>query len=249
MPITKRFFGKTLSEISSELPPEKKEPVSESIVSSIQNPESYITLPARKHGSYEYPEIFVAKERTLQGKNWYEAQEALSAENKFMPTIKQYVDFLSLLKSGKAYDGNGAFVSKQELDSILDDILTVRNPWRAEWLDAQFSKQGQRLYISYHKFKQGKLEQVTESLQEYHLMQDKLPGISLDDWLQNATEQGLPSSRTKKGSLYFWHPRENHVAGFVADSNGASLYCYGDPRVSDSALGVRECVSAEGASR
>ena len=210
------------------------------------NKEDYVILEGRTHGSYEYPDILVAKQRSLQGKNWHKAQEALEAEGRFMPTIRQYVDFLTLLKSGKAYDGAGKKINNQELDSILDDILTVRNPWRAEWLDASFSKQGQEFYISYHRLNQGKLEQVTEPLQEC-LMQDKTPGIDIESWLQNANEQGLPSQSTKQEKLYFLHPREGRVAGFGADSVRASLDCDGYPRGSGSALGVRECVSAEGA--
>ena len=249
MPITKRFFGRKLSEISSEMPKEVQTSVMQA-PQNVENPESYILLPARAHGSYEYPNILVAKQGSLQGKNWHEAQEALKAEGKFMPTIRQYVDFLNILKSGVAYDGTGALMQKQELNSILDDILKVRSPWRTEWLDASFSKQGEQLYITYHKFNQGKLEQVTEPepLQAC-LMKDKTPGISLDNWLQSSPEQGLPSSDTKEGSLYYWHPRENHVARFGADSDGAGLDCVRGPRGSSSALGVRECVSAEGATR
>ena len=222
------------------------------MVQEIQEKQSlgnYLILEGRAHGSYEYPDTLIAKKRSMQSKKWQEAQDALKAEGKFMPTIRQYADFLNLLKSGNAYDGKGHAIAKSELDSILDEILELRNPYRAEHLDASFSKQGEQFYITYHKFNSaGKLEQVTEPLQE-RLMQDKIPGINLEDWLKKANEQGLPSPKAKQGRLYYWCPREGRVAGFDASSNGANLDCDWDPQTSNSALGVREGISAEGASR
>ena len=70
-------------------------------------------------------------------------------------------------------------------------------------------------------------------------MQDKIPGISLDHWLNNANSQGLPVPNTNNGDLYYWHPRDNSVARFRSYSGGALLDCYRDPGDSGSALGVR----------
>ncbi len=67
---------------------------------------------------------------THQGKNWKDSHSALNQEGAFMPTIRQFVDFLNLLRSGKAYDGRGKLVDKSKLDGILDEIYTVRDPWR-----------------------------------------------------------------------------------------------------------------------
>ena len=243
MPLDKLIFGHGISDIPNEMPERAQEEA------SIPSPEQYILLPGRAHGSYEYPDTLIAKGRSIQSKKWQEAQDALKAEGKFMPTIRQYADFLNLLKSGNAYDGKGHAIAKSELDSILKDIITVRDPWRAEWLDASFSKQGEQFYIKYHTFNSaGSLEQVTEPLQEC-LMQDKISGINLEDWLKKANEQGLPSPKAKQGRLYYWCPREGRVAGFDASSNGANLDCDWDPQTSNSALGVREGISAEGASR
>ncbi|HIH18259.1 MAG TPA: hypothetical protein HA282_01670 [Nanoarchaeota archaeon] len=219
------------------------------MVQEIQEKQSlgnYLILEGRAHGSYEYPDTLIAKKRSMQSKKWQEAQDALKAEGKFMPTIRQYADFLNLLKSGNAYDGKGHAIAKSELDSILDEILELRNPYRAEHLDASFSKQGEQFYITYHKFNSaGSLEQVQEPLQEC-LMQDKTPGIDLEDWFKKANEQGLPSPKTKKGSLYYWCPREGRVAGFDAYSGRAILNCDRDPLASYSALGVREGISVAG---
>ncbi|MBS3083085.1 hypothetical protein J4454_04040, partial [Candidatus Pacearchaeota archaeon] len=80
------------------------------MVQEIQEKQSlgnYLILEGRAHGSYEYPDTLIAKKRSMQSKKWQEAQDALKAEGKFMPTIRQYADFLNLLKSGNAYDGKG----------------------------------------------------------------------------------------------------------------------------------------------
>ena len=70
-------------------------------------------------------------------------------------------------------------------------------------------------------------------------MEDKKPGISLDDWLDNPTAQGLPKPDAKDGSLYFWHARADAVARFYAGSDWAGLNCNGDPSYRNSDLGVR----------
>jgi len=220
------------------------------MVQEIQEKQSlgnYLILEGRAHGSYEYPDILVAAGRTHQRETWYRLWDSLHAEGKFMPTIRQYVDFLSDLRSSKKLStGDGKELNTQRRVSILDEILELRNPYRAEHLDASFSKQGEQFYITYHKFNSaGSLEQVQEPLQEC-LMQDKTPGIDLEDWFKKANEQGLPSPKTKKGSLYYWCPREGRVAGFDAYSGRAILNCDRDPLASYSALGVREGISVAG---
>jgi len=208
---------------------------------NISDPENYIALPGKAHGTYSYPDLLVPIERTHQNKDWDDAQAALRAEGYFMLTIRQFIDYINLLKSGTAYYGSGRQIGKSELDAILFDIVGVKDPWRAEWLDAKFGKTiifGENT-ITYHKIKTyGTLEEVTEPLQDC-LMEDKLPGISLDYWLQNATPQGLPPKKTPKGNFWYWRPRQGYVAGFVAHSGGAVLSCSGDLQYVYSAFGVR----------
>jgi len=63
---------------------------------------SYILLPENEyHGN-----LLVSKERKYFRKNWYEAHKELNKEDSHMLTIRQFVDFLNLLKSGNAYDEN-----------------------------------------------------------------------------------------------------------------------------------------------
>ncbi len=216
------------------------------VPSNFNDAESYLILPGRViTKDYSYPDLLVSMEKSYHNNTWHEAHEELHKEDSFMLTIRQYVDFINLLKSGKAHNGKGNSVDKATLDKILDEILTVRSPWRSEWLDAKFSKKtsgilnrSEQWYIDYHKINNGNLEEVTEKLDEC-LMNDKTPGISLDSWLSNATTQGLPSKDIPNGDLYYWNPRDKTVAGLDADSDGASLDCYGGPGVSVAGRGVR----------
>ena len=149
-----------------------------------------------------------------------------------------FVEKLKLLKSGEAFNRNGNKHDHKRLELAFKEITEVRNPWRAEWLNHRYSKQDSRLQVTYHKFVNGKLEKVTEPLNEDTLMQDRAPGISLDDWIENPTSQGLPRKSVKEGSLYFWHPRENRVARFGAGAGRSDLGCDGGPMGSYSVVGV-----------
>src|SRR3989344_3451414 len=60
----------------------------------LKNPEKYIILPGRTHGSYGFLDLVVAMDRTYQGKNWHDAHLALSKEGSQMLSIRQFVDFL-----------------------------------------------------------------------------------------------------------------------------------------------------------
>ena len=245
---------------------EEKELPSSKVITpaTIPNPESYIILEGQKHGTYSYPDMLVSMDKSYFNQDWYSAQRTVHQNNECMLTPRQFVDFLNLLKSDRAYNGEGKPLPGSKLNSLLDEIIIVRshwsaewlarNYWRVEWLDACFSAQGETTKVTYHTIRgDGILEQVTEPLEDC-LMNDKTPGIDLDDWLKKATYQGFPDKKTgsgspdKKtgsGSLYYWYPRDERVAGFGASSVGAGLGCDGDPRNSGdpqnsySTLGVR----------
>ncbi len=202
------------------------------------NLSNYILLPSH--------DIYIAKERTLQGKNWFDAHEELHKQNARMLTLKEFAEFLKLLKSGKAFDGTKNKVDSRELETIIKEIIEFRNPYRSEWLDNRYSKKGgileirSKLSVTYHKFdSSGKLVEVTEQLDPDTLMEDKIPGISLGDWIENPTPQGLPKSNTKDGKLYYWQPTEGSVVRFNADAGRVVLNCDRDPASSYPALGVR----------
>ena len=126
-------------------------------------------------------------------------------------------------------------IRKSRLNSLIEDITKRIDPTRGERLDAEFGKNT----LAYHRIREdGTLIKTTEPLEEC-LMQNKIPGIDLGDWLRNPTSQGLPRKDTPDGDLHYWHPINNAIARFGADSGGAGLVCFLDPQYSSSALGVR----------
>ncbi len=162
--------------------------------------------------------------------NWEESHNLLRGLGRIMVNPRQYVDFLQLLRSGKAYDGNGNIIPDYVLQNTFEDITAVRNPWRAEWLDAKFRRQGKIFDIVYWN----NADMLTDTL-----MTDKNPGIDLETWIKKANEFGLPKPKIPKGDLYYYAPRDGAVAGFYADSGGADLNCIGDPSYRGVRLGVR----------
>ncbi len=112
------------------------------------------------------------------------------------------------------------------------EITEVRDPWRAEWLDASFKTLKNAVQISYnHRIINGKLLPQNQEPLEACLMED----CKVD--LGRFNKQGFP---TQKGSdFYYWRPVEGYVARFSAFSVRAFLDCYGNPRGSDPGLGVR----------
>ena len=138
------------------------------------------------------------------------------------------------------YDGKGNKLERKELKSLFKEITEVRDPWRSEWLNDRYIEKSNGLYVVRNKFdSSGKLVEATEELDKDTLMQNKIPGIDLDDWLNSSTEQGLPRKNTQDGSLYYWSPTANYVAWFDAGSGWAGLCCYWGPLSSDAGIGVR----------
>ena len=171
--------------------------------------------------------FYVAKERKLLGKNWFESQNELHSKNEKMLTIPEFREYLKFIRENNK--------------EIYDEITEVKSPWRAEWLDADFKTKGKNLIVNYHIFENGKIIQKSAVLDENTLMKDKTPGISIDDWLSNSTPQGLPSENIKLGDLFYWYPRSdnNSVARFNVDDGRACLSCYRDPSYGSDSLGVR----------
>ena len=211
----------------------------------ISNPADYIFLEGQNYvGNNAYDDTLVSMDLTHKGKNWNEAHVLLQQEGAYMLKIRQFVDFLNLLKSGKAFDGTGKLVNQSKLTSILDEIWTVRSPWRSEWLDAKFEKKGGTLgmggdmYINHgHKIVNGQPQPLFSDKLASYLSSDKQ--IDHDSLLANANQWGLPRPDIKAGSLYYWSPANGKVAGFFADSDGAYLFCVRIPSVTNSYLGVR----------
>jgi hypothetical protein len=171
--------------------------------------------------------LYVAKEKELFNNDWNQTQESLHQRGDRMPTILEYITFINHLRTK----------NDEESRKILDEIYTVRNPWRSEWLDAKFIVKDSRVTMEYHTFTNSKIEEKSIDLQGI-LMGDKTPGIDLNSWLSD-NEHGLPKQNIQDGQLYFWHPRTERVARFGANSDWAYLGCGGGSGYHDSSLGVR----------
>ncbi len=181
--------------------------------------------------------------------NWFNSLKFNLALGNKTPNLAEFNNIGFVLFQGmqgklKLYNVSGKEIDKQILQNYFNDIYAVKNPWRAEWIDADFKVEDRKLYLKDNHIldKDGNLiSSRTRKLQKNILMQNKTPGISLTDFLTNPTQQGLPNKETKKGDLYYWHPLSdnNSVARFNAVSCGAYLSCDRSPSNWYANLGVR----------
>ncbi len=194
-----------------------------------------VTRNARRvDGMIHVPEagIYFAKQRKHLEKAWGETHSLLAAENLRMPTPEEFRRVLKYFKDSQ----------DNELQKLYNEITQVREPWRANWLDADFKVVNGVLHMNYnHILQNGNLTpRNSDALDKDTLMENRTPGISLEDWLSNPTSQGLPRKTISSGDLYYWKPLadNNSVARFDASSGGADLYCGRYPDYGDSDLGV-----------
>lgn len=157
--------------------------------------------------------LYVAKEKSLYNLYWHEAHKELHKKGLQVLTIRQFIDFLLYLKQNPDI---------KDAKNILDEVLTKREHYRGECLDAMFSKKGGQRYISYnHRIENGELVAKNIEPLEKCLMED----CYID--LKSCNRQGLP---TKKGDDIMYHypiipMMEGCVAIFEAIGNLACLHC------------------------
>lgn len=261
---------------------EEEEQITPIITAANIEPADYILLEGKSYGSYSYDDLVVCKyklglvpevqqtarqlritvQNTAKEKNGREyigeinQQEALKLNlllGGFTLVPRQFWDFYKLLKSGKAFDGKGNKITKGELERIFNEIAEEREPWRGEWLDADFKyldvnenpvnenePNGEQWIYYEHKLEEQNGQKILvpkrKERLEICLMNDCLASFN------SLNYQGLP---TKKGKDFsYWFPRKdnNSVAGFDAGSDRASLNCNRYPSNRDASLGVRLCV-------
>ncbi len=253
-----------LDEIANELLNENITQDSNTTSSSnVRNPETYLILPGNLRAVH-YPDLLVSTSRlgyddevkriskklnlNLQNNdqgfigdiNHEQALSLNSNLNDFTLAPRYFTDFLWLLLQGsqgklKVHYANGREIDQSKLETYLKEIVEVRNPYRAEWLDAKYGDN----IITYTEVINNGFKKVTEQLDNDTLMENKIPGINLESWLKNPTIQGLPRKSTKEGKLYYLMPQDGYVAWFGADSAWAVLSCGRDSTYSDTGLGVR----------
>ena len=172
-------------------------------------------------------------------------------------TIKEFIDYFTGIKDASEGKLNLSYADGTQLNytealelwNFLSSTTRTRgNCWT--WLNGMFKKEG---IIKKHFV----LETVTgidgngDLIVHPEKSEDCLNG---DCYVKlEFNSQGLPVRKSNNQNysqgenLYFYHPRENWVAGFYADSDRSSLSCNGSPSGSVAALGVFAC--AEGASQ
>ena len=183
--------------------------------------------------------LYVAKERSLLGKNWYDSHKELHKQELRMPTLPEIGETIFYLRDNQ---------NNPELKQVYDDILKkTQSGWHGEWVNAKF-KIDDKKYVQTVTGIDSNGELVYSNLEEITCFDNN---CYVDITTQNNVDkQGLPTVKSSDNSykqgenLYFWYPRDGSVAGFVADSDRAGLGCDGGPGGRDDALGVFAC--AEG---
>ena len=207
-------------------PKTKKEKTNQPSEESINHSE----LPAIKEGYIYVPVIgiYVAKQRTFEKNNWYNCQRLLKENGQRMLTISEFIRFVRHVKGDTKYIRDA---TEDEIEYIRDDILTIRNPPRGDWLDARFYEQKRKMEIGYpHKFENGLIIAKNSELLEKCLGQDQIStGIDFNSWLNNSTSQGLPETNIAKGDLAYSSPKELCVAGFGINNMLIHFNCAIDP--------------------
>lgn len=183
-----------------------------SIECHVEDPENYILLEGRKYGNYAYPDILISTRLKYFGQNWIDAHKKLKQEDSFMLTIRQFADFLKLLKLGIAYNGLGNKLEGYELDRIQDQVLI---PEQREWLDASFTITRNKVsYMTLNNkidpsdnlipiFSQRLSENIRRSLRS----------VDFEQWIRSKNKVGLPVKK-QRGDLYVHALRNNSVSYF-----------------------------------
>jgi hypothetical protein len=211
-------------------------PIAQNTTDLLRDSAKYLLLPGRTHGNYSYPNTVISLDMVHQGLSWHDTHKALTAEGKYMPTIRQFVDFINELKSGQAVDASGEKIKDYVVTEVYNSIFQSGAITKVRWLNAIFYKISNEIYMnSSHRFNQanptrGMFGESSRLLP--CLTQNRVElGIDICDWLARATEQGLPPEDTHDGKLHYYAPRfDLSIARFVTGSRNASLICATCPR-------------------
>lgn len=205
--------------------------------------EEYILLPGQDHDKIYYPDLLVAMTTTYNRLDWYQTHSALFIEGSIMLPPRPAIDFIHLLQSGVAYDGNGKKVDKSRLDQILGRMLIKGVSLRAEWLDANFHLRDGQIYIhTHHRIKNGKLKPRTiEPVDPACLIRNQTGTTYIN--LASVNHQGLPTREANTQTMMRYRcptqEKDNTVAALVAYTGGSALDCASLSTLQHSGRGVR----------
>jgi hypothetical protein len=181
-------------------------------------PDIYLHMPARYHQDFSYNDCIVSARRTDGRCNWYSAQKSLFTSNQNMLTLRMFVDFLSILRSGKVYGSDGySRVSHRVVDAIVQDVLGSPG---AEWLDTYFfCAAKQKVSFAHENF----TIHHESTLGSYR--KQSVGGISFANWVEHATIEGLPSHDCSDGGVRYFPPSPRSVCSFEHDGSSVRLNC------------------------
>jgi hypothetical protein len=219
------------------------EPQKRIVVPANINPREYLQVPPYN--------LIIAKSEIHKGKDMYQALEALAEENLFMPSPAEFMRHWMNVKNA-AVDKTNVLVYAD--DTKVPDAETL-DLWKYmssshrdgcwTWLNALFKVDNnnnwsidQNLNVitgaDGKKVLQGTSQPLDCPIREdcYVDLEFNTQGFPIRKSAEQKYKQG--------DNIYFWHPRDNAVAGFVASSDGAGLNCNGVPSSRWPSLGVRQ---------
>ncbi|MEK6903574.1 MAG: hypothetical protein AABW64_02935 [Nanoarchaeota archaeon] len=139
----------------------------------------------------------------------------------FPLNLRLAIDYSKIIRSGakgkNVFDAAGNRISRQRLSDAWKD-LTHNTPLqepRTEWINGVYEKDAPgKMHVHYllPKFN-GDLVNIIEPL-EACLMTDRM--IDFNDWINNATSQGLPQRNVRGGTSFYIFPHHQSVARFGA---------------------------------
>ena len=219
-------------------------------VAAAINKADYIVLPQHSLLIAKYePDEFKGfkwenKDNPKEGVHYKLRQKGLQ-----MPTVLQLrTHFNNVVESYKGtrklVDGNGRQLPRNEIEDLYKHLTTNHiNNGAWTWLNARF--------VQGSGFQNMNLERVV-AVNADGTLKTKVVPLQPCIWENcyvtfDMNAQGLSSNKSDKleyflgENIYFFKPRLNQVAEFVAYSDWAVLDCDGDPTDSYSSLGVFAC--------
>ncbi len=209
------------------------------ILREVLKNENLIMLPAKSTPRYNYPDLFISMHLLdkVRGWSWEEAIQFASKKDFCILTPREFVDFLSLLRSGKTiYDGNGREIHADRIHEITDEIFGSNRVYSYELFDTCYRNIGSQMHaVSANGYIDGRVEGLdTKALAPYKVAERQGDRqISLDYWLENATEDGLPPEIVPGGGLRYFAPADGCIARFGGAHRENTLQC--DARINDPA--------------
>ncbi len=191
-------------------------------------PENLIILPAKSTPRYNYPDLYISTHLidTVSGWKWEEAIQFAFEKELYILTPREFVDFLDLLRSGnQVYDGSGRQISADRISEITNEIFGGGRIHSYELFDTRYRNiDGQIHAVSANGYIDERVQGLDTKPLAPHLMGEKLQ-ISLDYWLANATEDGLPPVETPCGDLRYFAPADGCIPRFGGTHRENTIQC------------------------